>query len=172
MKETVYLMLCSTLAILLAACAGEEQLERLSVKNFGTLADGREVQIYSLKNRQGSSIEIMDLGAVIVSLNTVDRDGNFDDITLGFDNPQQYSVPNPYFGALIGRYGNRIAGGKFTLNGVDYALAVNSGENAIHGGIIGFDKRIWQAAGSSNQEQPARHKNQETAMIVHRRFQS
>src|SRR4029079_13268053 len=85
------------------------------------------------------------LGGIVVSLKVPDKNGKFDDVVLGFNDLDSYLKPGPYFGALIGRYGNRIAKGRFTLNGVEYKLAVNNGENALHGGIRGFDKVMWNA---------------------------
>ncbi len=121
------------------------------------LDDGREVQVFTLRNAQGTSVEILDLGGIIVTLNTADRNGNFADITLGFDNPEQYFSANPFFGTLVGRYANRIAGGRFLLDGQEYPLAINNGANAIHGGLVGFDKRIWQATSSSNDSEAELH---------------
>src|SRR4029079_15838524 len=83
------------------------------------------------------------LGGIVVSLKVPDKNGKFDDVVLGFNDLDGYLKPGPYFGALIGRYGNRIAKGRFKLNGVEYKLAVNNSENHLHGGIKGFDKVIW-----------------------------
>lgn len=127
------------------SCMNNEEIERISVKQFEMLADGRVVQVYTLKNRVGSSIDILDLGGILASINVADRGGNFSDISLGFDNPQQYLTDSPYMGALVGRYANRIANGKFTLDGREYELATNNLENALHGGITGFDKQIWKS---------------------------
>lgn len=123
-------------------------LDRVTVKSFGTLADGRDVKVYTLRNSRGTSVDVLDLGGMLISINTEDRDGDFADIALGFDNPQQYLTDSPYMGAIVGRYGNRISKGKFSLDGKDYTLAINNGENALHGGTIGFDKQIWQAVPS------------------------
>ena len=87
--------------------------------------------------------KITNLGGIVVSLKVPDRNGKFDDVVLGFNDLDSYLKGHPYFGAIIGRYGNRIAKGRFTLNGVEYKLAVNNGENHLHGGIKGFDKVIW-----------------------------
>jgi len=127
-----------------------DNTDRISVRHFGELDDGRSVKIFTLKNKQGTRVEIMDLGAIIVSLNTVDALGNFADITLGYDEPQDYLTANTYMGAVVGRYGNRIANGKFSLSSVEYTLARNNGDNALHGGIVGFDKKIWQTSSSSD----------------------
>ena len=126
-----------------------EEIERMEVKRFGLLDDGRTVKVYTLKNKIGNSIEILDLGGIIKSINVADHNGEFSDIALGFNNPQQYLTDSPYMGALIGRYANRIAKGKFTIDEVEYSLPVNNFENTLHGGIIGFDKRIWESSAST-----------------------
>ena len=126
-----------------------EEIERMEVKRFGLLDDGRTVKVYTLKNKIGNNIEILDLGGIIKSINVADHNGEFSDIALGFNNPQQYLTDSPYMGALIGRYANRIAKGKFTIDEVEYSLPVNNFENTLHGGIIGFDKRIWASSAST-----------------------
>lgn len=114
------------------------------VQNFGK-ADGKEVSLYTLKNKNGVEAKITNYGGIIVSLIVPDKSGKLEDVVLGFDNLSDYQKNNPYFGALIGRYGNRIAKGKFTLDGKDYTLAVNNGVNSLHGGKKGFDKVVWEA---------------------------
>ena len=126
-----------------------KEIERMEVKRFGLLDDGRTVKVYTLKNKIGNNIEILDLGGIIKSINVADHNGEFSDIALGFNNPQQYLTDSPYMGALIGRYANRIAKGKFTIDEVEYSLPVNNFENTLHGGIIGFDKRIWESSAST-----------------------
>lgn len=98
---------------------------------------------YSLKNTQGMQVNFINFGGIITSIIVPDREGHFSDVILGFDNPEDYTKEHPYFGALIGRYGNRIAKGKFVLNGETYSLAVNNGPNHLHGGLKGFDKKFW-----------------------------
>jgi aldose 1-epimerase len=112
---------------------------------FGT-ADGVPVTLYTFKNKSGLEVRIMNYGGIITHLFVPDRQGKIEDIVLGFDNLDDYltKLP-PYFGAIVGRYGNRIANGKFTLNGVEYNLARNNGANHLHGGIKGFDKVVWDA---------------------------
>ena len=111
---------------------------------FGTTA-GAEVYLYTLRNDLGYNVSITTYGGAITSLWTPDRDGNFGDIVLGFESLEDY-VSNPrYFGALIGRHANRIAQGRFALNGVEYQLPKNNGANHLHGGFKGFDKRVWSA---------------------------
>jgi len=112
---------------------------------FGKTAAGVDVDIYTLSNGNGMRARIATYGGIVVSLEVPDRNGVFDDVVLGFDTLEEYERHSPYFGALIGRYANRIAKGRFTLDGRDYQLAVNNGKNHLHGGIKGFDKVVWSA---------------------------
>jgi aldose 1-epimerase len=112
---------------------------------FGTLPDGREVNIFTLVNSHGITARIMDYGATVVSLEVPDRDGRPADIVLGFDSLEDYLEESPYFGCIVGRYANRIAKGKFTLDGQNFTLAKNNGDNHLHGGLKGFDKKLWTA---------------------------
>lgn len=112
---------------------------------FGTLSDGRTVHAYMLTNTAGMSVQILTLGGALAQVNVPGRDGSLANVTLGFDNLAQYVSDSPYFGALIGRYGNRIKEGVFSLDGTAYQLPVNNGVNSLHGGSEGFDKRLWTA---------------------------
>jgi aldose 1-epimerase len=112
---------------------------------FGNLADGTAVDIYTLTNRAGLEARITTYGAILVSLKLPDRSGLFADVNLGFDGLAGYLGTHPYFGAVIGRYGNRIAKARFTLDGIAYALPSNNNGNTLHGGIRGFDKVVWAA---------------------------
>jgi len=112
---------------------------------FGTTPDGVAVERYTLKNAKGVEIGVITYGARVTHILVPDRSGTMANVTLGFDTLDGYLKDNPYFGAIVGRYGNRIAKGKFTLNGKTYTLAVNNGPNALHGGLRGFDKRVWAA---------------------------
>jgi aldose 1-epimerase len=114
-------------------------------KPFGQLPDGRKVDVYSLKNKNGVEVGIMTYGATIIYIKTPDRNGQFADITHGFDTLNEYLAGHPFFGATVGRYGNRIAAAKFSLDGKTYTLAANNGANSLHGGNFGFDKKLWQA---------------------------
>jgi len=118
------------------------KIEKIS---FGKLPDGREVDQYILKNANGMEVKIMNYGGVITHWTAPDKEGKYEDIVLGFDSLVGYLTPPPYFGAIIGRYGNRIAKGKFTLDGKTYQLAKNNGENHLHGGVVGYDKVLWNA---------------------------
>ncbi len=112
---------------------------------FGSATDGEAVDIYTLTNKNGLKAKIMTYGAIVVSMETPDREGKLANITLGFDDLQGYLDGHPHFGSTIGRYGNRIAGGKFTLDDTEYTLATNNGPNHLHGGEKGFDKVVWAA---------------------------
>jgi aldose 1-epimerase len=112
---------------------------------FGTTRDGKSVDLYTLTNAHGIEVRAMTHGGIIISLRVPDKGGQFDDVVLGYDSLDGYLTASPYFGAIIGRYGNRIAKGKFTLDGKEYALATNDGPNHLHGGVKGFDKVVWQA---------------------------
>ncbi|CAM5444654.1 Aldose 1-epimerase OS=Streptomyces tendae OX=1932 GN=GUR47_10415 PE=3 SV=1 [Streptomyces tendae] len=109
---------------------------------FGKLADGTKVYRWSLENG-GTRMKVLSYGGVVQSLEIPDRRGRYANVSLGFDNLEDYVARSPHFGALIGRYGNRIAKGRFTLDGKDYQLSVNDGENSLHGGALGFDYRVW-----------------------------
>lgn len=112
---------------------------------FGTTADGEAVDIFTLRNVQGVELRVMTYGGIIVSLRVPDRNGTPGDVVLGYDSLAGYLRDSPYFGAIVGRYGNRIAKGRFTLGGTDYQLATNNGPNHLHGGVRGFDKVVWRA---------------------------
>ena len=120
---------------------------RVERRQFGILPrpDGRAVDVITLRNRHGIVLRAMTWGGIILSLETPDREGRFTDVVLGFDSLEDYLGDTPYFGAIVGRYGNRIAHGTFSLDGVRYELARNNGENHLHGGIHGFDKKLWDA---------------------------
>jgi aldose 1-epimerase len=118
---------------------------RIHKRPFGKLPDGTTVDIYTLKNRNGLQVEITNYGGAVVSIRTPDRRGRMADIALGYDDLRGYLADTAYFGALIGRYANRIAQAKFTLNGAEYQLAKNNGPNHLHGGLRGFNKVVWQA---------------------------
>lgn len=127
----------------------------VAVSEFGALDDNRTSHLYRLTNASGSSAELTDVGALLVSLYMPDRDGEYADVVLGFDTPQEYLTDSPFFGATIGRYANRIASGRFSLNGKTYQLANNNPPNHLHGGAVGFDKRLWQGEVVDNSDEPA-----------------
>ncbi|MSU20128.1 MAG: galactose mutarotase [Pedosphaera sp.] len=113
---------------------------------FGKSSDGESVEIYTLINRSGVKAKVMTYGALLTELHVPDRNGTLADVVLGFDNLESYLKGHPHFGCTTGRFANRIANGKFTLNGKNFTLAVNNGPNHLHGGIKGIDKRVWKAA--------------------------
>ena len=117
----------------------------IAKQSFGQLKDGKIADLYTMKNDNGIVVSITNLGCTIVSIMTPDRDGKFADIALGFDTAAEYPEKSPYFGCIAGRFANRIAKGKFTLDGQTYSLAINNGENHLHGGTVGFDKILWDA---------------------------
>lgn len=117
----------------------------ITQKPFGTTAAGELVTEYTLTNKHGSIAKIINFGGIITELHVRDKNGQLGDVVLGFDTLEPYLDIGPYFGALIGRVGNRIANAQFTLDGETYALAANNGSNNLHGGPIGFDKKVWSA---------------------------
>jgi aldose 1-epimerase len=112
---------------------------------FGKTGDGTPVELYVLTSPKGVTAKVMTYGAILTELHVPDRDGKFGDIVLGFDDLGGYLAGHPYFGATVGRVANRIARGRFTLDGKEYRLATNNGPNSLHGGLKGFDKKVWKA---------------------------
>jgi aldose 1-epimerase len=136
-----------TSALLIGGCASSPNnaANHISEQPFGKTADGTLVKLYTLRNENGMVATICNYGGIVTTLKVPDRDGKLGDVVLGYDDLAGYLKETPYFGALIGRYGNRIAKGKFTLNGTTYTLATNNAPNALHGGLKGFDKVVWKA---------------------------
>ena len=135
----------SILLFLLIGC--NEKVETnfpIQKEKFGEV-NGMPVEIYTLTNDRGAMVRITNYGAIVQSLFVPDRNNKFEDVVLGYDSLSGYLRVNPYFGAIVGRYGNRIGKGKFTLDGKTYQLSINDGENHLHGGINGFDKKVWKA---------------------------
>ena len=122
--------------------------DSISASDFGTLSSGTKIELYTLRNCNGMEARIATYGGVLVSLTAPDRHGHWADVVLGFDSLDSYLKQSPYFGALIGRYGNRVAGGRFSLGGDTYTLSTNDGPNALHGGGVGFDKVVWRVVGA------------------------
>lgn len=114
-------------------------------KPFGRLPDGTGVTLYTLTNKNGLKADIINYGGIVVSLYVPDKNGRFDDVVLGYDKLEDYIDRSPCFGALIGRHANRLEGATFVLNGITYMLNKNEGNNQLHGGLKGFDKRVWDA---------------------------
>jgi aldose 1-epimerase len=124
---------------------GAAQEDHLTREPFGTTPTGEAVALLTLTNARGMELRVMTYGGIIVSLKVPDRAGNPGDVVLGYDSLAGYLRDSPYFGALVGRYGNRIAKGRFALHGTGYQLATNNGPNHLHGGVRGFDKVVWTA---------------------------
>jgi len=123
--------------------------KEISSSPFGTLPDGTKVLAYTLTNKNGMKVKVLDYGAIITECWVPNNAGELANVVLGFDNLDQYMGKHPRFGSTIGRYANRIATAQFELDGVQYKLAANNGSNCIHGGIIGFDKHMWQLVNSN-----------------------
>ena len=122
---------------------------------FGRLPDGREVHLYTLEVPGGWKATITDYGAILTSLQVPDKDGKLVDVVLGFDTLDGYAATHPYFGAICGRVANRIAAGRFDLDGKSHQLATNNGPNHLHGGLVGFDKKLWQGTPRTSEKGPA-----------------
>ncbi len=118
---------------------------KINKEIFGKTKENTTIHKFILTNKNGMEVSVINFGGIITSLKSRDRKGNYEDVVLGFDNLSQYEDESPYFGAIIGRYGNRISEGKFTLDGKTYNLAVNNDINHLHGGLKGFDKVVWDA---------------------------
>lgn len=146
-------LICLLTVFFLAAC-NQSQSTNTSEQvkeEFGQLPDGRTVHLYTLTNENGIEVKITNYGGIITSLKTPDKDGNIENIVLGFDDLDSYLGEHPYFGALIGRYGNRIENGEFELGGTEYQLTVNDGKHHLHGGTKGFDKVLWDVVSADDQ---------------------
>jgi aldose 1-epimerase len=143
-------------SLLTAGWAAAEPKGKAGIEksDFGKTSDGTAVDLYTLTNSNGMKVKIITYGGIITELWVPDRDGKLDDVVLGFDDLKGYLAGHPYFGAIVGRVGNRIAKGKFTLDGKEYTLATNNGPNHLHGGKIGFDKKVWKAQAISGDDGP------------------
>jgi len=140
----------------LSSLVGCRSTKPIPVKTepYGTTG-GKAVKLYTLKNRNGLVVKVTNFGAIVTEVHVPDRDGQMADVVLGFDDLDGYVKEHPYFGAMVGRYANRIAKGKFTLDGKTYTLATNNGPNHLHGGVKGFDKAVWDATPMQTDEGPA-----------------
>lgn len=153
MKNYLYILIGCVCSLYLASCKPDQKqpestpqadtMLTTATKPFGTTADGKEVTEYTLTNKNGVSMSVINYGGIITRLSTPDKNGVLEDIVLGYDSLSGYLKETPYFGAIVGRYGNRIANGKFTLDGQTYSLAQNNNGQHLHGGIKGFDKVFW-----------------------------
>ncbi len=159
-QSTCYVLIFSILA---SACESSQtknsentvkltQQTNITQQEFGNMPDGKIAMLYTLRNAQGMEVKITNYGGTITHWTAPDKEGKYEDVVLGFDSLSDYLTSSPYLGCIIGRYGNRIAKGKFTLEGQTYTLAVNNGENHLHGGIKGFDKVLWEATPLDGEE--------------------
>lgn len=135
----------------LSQASGKDQHD-VKKESYGKTAGGTPVDLYTLTNSHGIEVRVTNFGGIVTSLRVPDKNGKLADIVLGFDNLDGYLENKPYFGAIIGRYANRIANGKFTLDGHEYTLAKNNGPNSLHGGLKGFNKVVWLAEPFRNQQ--------------------
>lgn len=136
------------------SCGNNKTKEMVTTQSFGSF-DGKDVSLYTLTNKKGDVLKLSNYGAVIVEIIVPDRNGRKENVTLGYDNLDGYVNGDPYFGKVVGQYANRIARGKFTLDGVDYTLAINNVPNALHGGPTGWHSRVWDAQVLKNTDFPA-----------------
>src|SRR5260221_3240291 len=148
-KQNARTLLCALLLIGELSLAGSLRSQgmrgTIRKQSFGKTAGGEQIDLYSLTNKKGMEVSITNFGATVVTLRVPDRAGKPADIVLGFDTLEGYESGKAYFGATVGRYGNRIAGGQFSLDGKTYTLPKNDGNNTLHGGIVGFNKKVWKA---------------------------
>jgi aldose 1-epimerase len=134
--------------LLVSATKGGEPVQgSIEKKSFGKTAEGEPVDVFTLTNANKVQAKIMTYGATLIEVDVPDRNGKFDDLVLGFDNLEGYLAGHPFFGSTVGRVANRIAKGMFTVDGKQYTLAVNNGPNTLHGGLKGFDKKVWKPEG-------------------------
>ena len=134
--------------------SAESKGMKVSDKMYGKTAMKKEVHEYTLTNATGASMKVLDYGGTITHLMVPDKNGKMGDVVLGFDSIDKYEEFSPYFGALIGRYANRIAKGQFTVDGKEYQAPTNNGENSLHGGLVGYDKRVWDVSTNQSADGP------------------
>jgi aldose 1-epimerase len=132
-------------SIILSCTPNKKENNVIEKTLYGKLPDGREVYQYTLMNKSGATMKVINYGAIVTSLTTPDRNGKFEDVILGYDSLKAYIDDKTFFGSIVGRYGNRIGKGKFKLDGKEYQLALNDGPNHLHGGKVGFNKVLWSA---------------------------
>jgi aldose 1-epimerase len=151
------LFFSATLALVMLgmiSCGNNKTKDMVTTQSFGSF-DGKDVSLYTLTNKKGDVIKLSNYGAAIVEIDVPDRNGKRENVTFGYDNFEGYANGDLYFGKVVGQYANRIAKGKFTLEGVDYTLAINNAPNALHGGPTGWHSRVWDAQVLKNTDYPA-----------------
>src|SRR5580693_7057131 len=147
LRETTAATLVLSIAIIFMCCLQAEAKSKMQKQSFGKTEDGRQTELYILTNKHGMEVSITNYGGTVVTLKVPDRNGKREDVVLGYDKLDDYVAGKAYFGAIVGRYANRIAHAKFTLNGATYTLPKNDGDNHLHGG---FNKRVWTAKYASS----------------------
>jgi len=156
MKKTFCTLAGVLMLSAIAFCQSNEKAGSMIKKElFGKLPDGREAYVYTLKNPDGMTVTLTNYGATIISVLVPDRNGKFADVALGYDSLNGYEKGTVYFGGVVGRYANRIAGGKFTLDGKAYQVTINDGQNCLHGGKIGFNKVLWTSEPRETSDGPS-----------------
>ncbi len=145
MKYLLAVVLITAMQIFLFCVNSKPSMLNIDKQVFGSDVDGKPVYLFTLSNVNGMVVRITNYGAIVQSLLVPDREGKIEDVVLGYDQLNDYLKDSPYFGAIVGRYGNRIARGKFRLENNEYTLQTNNGVNHLHGGIKGFDKVVWNA---------------------------
>lgn len=155
-KRKARTLLCALIFIgglsLASSLSSQGMRGTIKKESFGKTSGGEQIDVYTLSNKKGMEVSITNFGATVVTLKVPDLTGKATDVVLGYDTLDGYEKGTSYFGATVGRYGNRIAGGKFTLDGKTYTLPKNNGENTLHGGIVGFNKRVWKAREIASKE--------------------
>ncbi len=155
MQKALIVLMLAVLFFSLSCSPTKQATTMVSQSAYGILPDGRTVTLFTLSNAKGASATIITYGATVTSLVMPDRNGKYADIVLGYDSLGGYIADNAYFGAIVGRYGNRIGKGKFALDGKSYQLTVNNGENHLHGGTLGFHKVLWAAKVLNDSTEPS-----------------
>jgi len=154
-SERIFLLSAMALVIIgMASCVNNKTKEMVTTENFGSV-EGKDVFLYTLTNKEGNFIKLSNYGAVISEISVPDRNGKRANVAFGYDNIDGYLNGDPYFGKVVGQYANRIAAGKFQLDGVDYTLALNNAPNSLHGGPTGWHSRVWDAEVLAKTDFPA-----------------
>ncbi len=155
-KQNARALLCALLFVGELSLAGSLSSQGMRgiirKESFGKAASGARIDLYTLSNKKGMEVAITNFGATVVALKVPDRAGKAADVVLGFDTLEGYENGTAYFGATVGRYGNRIGGGQFSIDGKTYTLPKNNGNNTLHGGIVGFNKKVWKAIAAKDGE--------------------
>jgi aldose 1-epimerase len=153
--RTASVLILALVSTLLWTGMAMSKTASLKKTSFGKTPDGRQIDLYTFTNKNGLEVAVTNFGGIVVSVKVPDRNGKMADVVLGYDSLDGYINDKSYFGALVGRYGNRIAHAQFTLDGVTYKLAKNNGENSLHGGDKGFNKAVWDAKEVTSKDGPS-----------------